>query len=85
MHQARTAVCQDVELLDFPPAAQSETLCLAGGIIDRWQLRSRWYWGQAQGNVGQNVLKKTGKGIGFSGLRIRGEQIHAVARSRRIP
>ena len=57
-----TPGCQALALMDFLRTHPSDTLYLAGDIIDGWQLRRRWYWPQAHNDVVQKLLRRVRKG-----------------------
>ncbi len=57
-----TRGCKADFLLDFLRHNDSEFLYLVGDIVDGWQLRRSWYWGQAHNDVVQKLLRKARKG-----------------------
>ncbi len=57
-----TRGCQAEFLLDFLKYTESETLYLAGDIIDGWRLRKTVYWVQSHNDVVQKILRKARKG-----------------------
>jgi UDP-2,3-diacylglucosamine pyrophosphatase LpxH len=57
-----TRGCKTDFLLDFLRCNESDYLYLVGDIIDGWQLRRSWYWGQKHNDVIQKILRKARKG-----------------------
>ena len=57
-----TKGCKAEFLLDFLRRNDAEYLYLVGDIIDGWQLRRSWYWGQLHNDVVQKILRKARKG-----------------------
>ena len=54
--------CKADDLLDFLKNTESETLYLAGDVIDGWRLRKTWFWPQSHNDVVQKLLRKARKG-----------------------
>ena len=57
-----TRGCQAEVLLDFLKHTESETLYLAGDIVDGWRLKKSWFWAQSHNDVVQKLLRKARKG-----------------------
>jgi UDP-2,3-diacylglucosamine pyrophosphatase LpxH len=57
-----TRGCKAEALADFLAHNESDTLFLVGDIVDGWQLKRRWYWTEAQGQVVSEILRKVDAG-----------------------
>jgi UDP-2,3-diacylglucosamine pyrophosphatase LpxH len=57
-----TPGCNAELLLNFLKSTDSETLYLAGDIIDGWRLKRNWYWPEAHNDIIRRVLKKAKRG-----------------------
>ena len=57
-----TRGCKAEALADFLAHNDCATLYLVGDIVDGWQLKRRWYWTQAQGQVVAQILRKVDAG-----------------------
>ena len=57
-----TAGCKAAFLIDFLKHTESDWLYLVGDIVDGWQLRKSWRWGQLHNDVVQKILRKARKG-----------------------
>jgi UDP-2,3-diacylglucosamine pyrophosphatase LpxH len=57
-----TRGCKAEFLLDFLRTTESDTLYLAGDIVDGWRLKRSWYWPQPHNDVVQKLLRKARKG-----------------------
>src|SRR5206468_12801998 len=49
-------------LLDFLRSHDGDTICLVGGIVDGWALKSSWHWPQSHNDLVQKLLRKARKG-----------------------
>jgi UDP-2,3-diacylglucosamine pyrophosphatase LpxH len=58
-----TRACQADRLLDFLRTHEADAIYLVGDIIDGWQLKSSWYWPQAQNAVVQRLLRAARRGV----------------------
>jgi UDP-2,3-diacylglucosamine pyrophosphatase LpxH len=58
-----TRACQAGRLLDFLRRHEADAIYLVGDIIDGWQLKSSWYWPQAQNDVVQKLLRAARHGV----------------------
>lgn len=57
-----TRDCKAEFLLDFLHRNDSDTLYLAGDVIDAWALKSSWRWPQTHNDVVQTILGKARSG-----------------------
>lgn len=57
-----TRGCKAEALADFLAHNDCATLFLVGDIVDGWQLKRRWYWTDAQGQVVAQILRKVDAG-----------------------
>ena len=57
-----TRGCKAETLADFLAHNDCDTLFLAGDIVDGWQIKRRWFWTEAQGQVVAQILHKVDRG-----------------------
>jgi UDP-2,3-diacylglucosamine pyrophosphatase LpxH len=57
-----TRGCNAEMLIDFLDHVDSETLYLAGDIIDGWRLRRRWYWPARHNDIVWRIMKRAKRG-----------------------
>jgi len=57
-----TKGCKAEALADFLAHNDCQTLFLVGDIVDGWQLKRRWFWNEAHGQVVSEILHKVDGG-----------------------
>ena len=57
-----TRGCKAEALADFLAHNECQTLFLVGDIVDGWQLKRRWFWNEAHGEVVAQILRKVDGG-----------------------
>jgi UDP-2,3-diacylglucosamine pyrophosphatase LpxH len=57
-----TRGCKAEALADFLAHNECQTLFLVGDIVDGWQLKRRWFWNEAHGQVVAEILRKVDRG-----------------------
>jgi UDP-2,3-diacylglucosamine pyrophosphatase LpxH len=57
-----TRGCKAEALADFLAHNECQTLFLVGDIVDGWQLKRRWFWNEAHGQVVAQILRKVDGG-----------------------
>ena len=57
-----TRGCNAAMLIDFLDNVDSETLYLAGDILDGWRMKKRWYWPSLHNDIVWRVLKRAKRG-----------------------
>ena len=57
-----TRGCKAETLADFLAHNDCDTLFLVGDIVDGWQIKRRWFWTEAQGQVVAQILHKVDRG-----------------------
>lgn len=57
-----TPQCHAERLLEFLQLTESESLYLAGNIVDRWELKRQRYWDQSYAEVVQAIVEKANQG-----------------------